>query len=136
MNRFLSAQPLWPQSGLAVVRIITGLFLIYHGWELFSVVKMNEYLQWEQFRNDLGKYMTYAGKAAELIAGILLVLGLFTRIACMLTAGVMLFIAFKLGNGVVWYNDQHPFLFVLIAVLFFCAGPGGWSLDAKIFGKK
>ena len=136
MNRFLSAQPLWPQSGLAVVRIITGLFLIYHGWELFSVVKMNEYLQWEQFRNDHGKYMTYAGKAAELIAGILLVLGLFTRIACMLTAGVMLFIAFKLGNGVVWYNDQHPFLFFLIAVLFFCAGPGGWNLDAKFFGKK
>ncbi|HEX4958784.1 MAG TPA: DoxX family protein [Lacibacter sp.] len=136
MNKFLSAKPLWPQTGLAIVRIITGLFLIYHGWELFSAAKMYEYLQWDQFKNDFGKVMTYAGKAAELIAGILFVLGLFTRIACILTAGVMLFITFKLGNGIVWYNDQHPFLFVLIALVFFCTGPGNWSLDAKLFDKK
>lgn len=136
MRKYFSAKPLWPQTGLAIVRIITGLFLIYHGWELFSAAKMNEYLQWDQFKNDFGKVMTYAGKTAELVAGILLVLGLFTRIACILTAGVMLFIAFKLGNGIVWYNDQHPFLFVLIALVFFCAGPGNWNLDAKLFDKK
>lgn len=136
MNKYFSAKPIWPQTGLAIVRIITGLFLIYHGWELFSAAKMNEYLQWDQFKNDFGKVMTYAGKAAELIAGVLFVLGLFTRIACILTAGVMLFITFKLGNGIVWYNDQHPFLFVLIALVFFCTGPGNWSLDAKLFDKK
>lgn len=136
MRKYFSAKPLWPQTGLAIVRIITGLLLIYHGWELFSAAKMNVYLQWDQFKSDFGKVMTYAGKAAELIAGILLVLGLFTRIACILTAGVMFFITFKLGNGIVWYNDQHPFLFVLIALVFFCAGPGNWSLDAKLFDKK
>lgn len=136
MIKYISAKPLWPQTGLAIVRIITGVFLIYHGWELFSDGKMNVYLQWDQFKSDFGKVMTYAGKAAELIAGILLVLGLFTRIACILTAGVMLFITFKLGNGIVWYNDQHPFLFVLIALVLFCSGPGNWSLDAKLFDKK
>lgn len=136
MIKYFSAKPLWPQTGLAIVRIITGLFLIYHGWEIFSAAKMNAYLQWDQFKSDFGKAITYAGKTAELIAGILLVLGLFTRIACILTAGVMLFITFKLGNGIVWYNDQHPFLFVLIALVFFCAGPGNWSLDAKLFDKK
>lgn len=136
MIKYFSPKPLWPQTGLAIVRIITGLFLIYHGWELFSAAKMNEYLQWDQFKNDFGKVMTYAGKAAELIAGILLVLGLFTRIACILTAGVMLFIAFKLGNGIVWYNDQHPFLFVLIALVFFCTGPGSFALDHMLFKKK
>ncbi len=136
MSKFLSAQPMWPQTGLALIRIITGLFLIYHGWELFSTTKMNEYQQWDQFKSGFGHFMTYAGKAAELIAGILFVLGFFTRIACLLTAGVMLFIAFKLGNGIVWYNDQHPFLFVLIAMVIFCACPGSWSLDAKLFSKK
>ena len=94
---------------------------------------MKEYHQWEQFQSSTGYAMAYAGKAAELVAGVLLMLGLFTRLACVLTAGVMLFISFQLGTGIVWYNDQHPFLFVLLALMLFCTGPGKWSLDAVFF---
>jgi putative oxidoreductase len=134
MNKFFSSAPLWQTGGLAVIRIIVGFFLIYHGWEIFSTIKMHAYLKWDMFKNcSSSKTMIYAGKAAELIAGILFVIGLFTRIAAMLVIGTLGYIAFFVGHGKIWYDDQHPFLFVLLGLVFFFTGPGAWSIDKMIF---
>lgn len=133
---FFSSSPIWQTTGLTIIRVILGAFLIYHGWEIFNEVKMNEYLLWDNFKNSNGKLLVYAGKAAELLAGILFVLGLFTRIASLLTIGTMCYIAFFLGNGIIWNNDQHPFLFVLLALIFIFTGPGRYSLDHYLFKSK
>jgi len=137
MNRFFSTASLWPAAGLAVVRMITGFFLIYHGWEIFNDSKMNEYQTWNAFKNSANvELLVYGGKAAELVGGLLLFCGLFTRMACLLIAGTMSYIAFFVGNGKIWYEDQHPFLFVLLAFVFFFMGPGAFSADALIFKKR
>jgi putative oxidoreductase len=137
MSKFLSSLPIYESFSIGIVRIILGVFLVYHGWEIFDEAKMNEYLTWDAFKKSSnGSLLVYAGKAAELIAGILLVIGLFTRIASVLIIGVMLYIAFVLGNGVIWYNDQHPFMFVLFGFLFFFIGPGTFSLDHLLFQKQ
>jgi hypothetical protein len=47
----------------------------------------------------------------------------------------MSYIAFFVGHGKVWYEDQHPFLLVLLAMVFFFTGPGNISLDKMIFKK-
>jgi putative oxidoreductase len=134
MNRLLSPQPLWQSSGIAIVRMIVGLFMIYHGWEIFSIEKMNVYFQWDSFKGIT--WLPYLGKAAELIAGILLTIGLFTRAASMLMMGTLIYIAFFVGNGKVWYQDQHPFLFVLLGMVFVFTGPGSLALDNMLFKKK
>lgn len=137
MKKFFSAEPFATNVGLTLVRIVVGLFLIYHGWEVFDAAKMNEYLTWDSFKQSSnGKLLVYAGKSAELIAGVLFVLGLFTRIASVVTIGTLGYIAFGLGNGIVWYNDQHPFMFVLFAFLFLFTGPGPFSMDVKLFKEK
>ena len=135
MQRFFSPYPLWQAAGLTLVRCAVGAFLIYHGCEIFNETIINKYLQWDQFKNSNGKFLVYSGKSAELISGILFVLGLFTRIACLLIIGVMCYITFFLGKGIIWYDDQHPFLFVLLALVFFFTGPGNFSLDKMIFKK-
>jgi putative oxidoreductase len=130
MHKFFSAAPLWQANGLALIRMIVGFFMIYHGWELFSQEKMNGYLDWDLFKNSpAGKFMVYTGKAAELVAGILLLLGLFTRVAAFILVITMAYIAFFIGKGKVWYEDQHPFLFVLLGMVFIFCGPGSWSID-------
>jgi len=134
--KFFSSGPLWQTAGLTLVRWAVGAFLIYHGWEILNETIMNKYLQWEQFKTSNGKIMAYSGKVAELIAGILFVLGLFIRIACLLIIGVMCYIAFFLGKGIIWYDDQHPFLFVLLALIFFFTGAGNFSVDKLIFNNK
>ncbi len=38
-------EPLWQQTGLALVRVIVGLFMVFHGWEIFNPDKMKEYME-------------------------------------------------------------------------------------------
>ena len=136
MKRFLSSQTIWFHPGIALVRIITGLFLAYHGWEVFDAAKMREYQAWDLFKDSSsGAFMVYLGKGSELVAGILLMFGFLTRLACLLVIGTMVYIAFFVGHGIIWYDDQHPFLFVLIAMLFLFTGPGKYSIDHLLFDK-
>lgn len=126
----------WQQTGLASIRILTGLLMVFHGWEVFDAAKMAEYEKWEVIQTlPAPLLMVYLGKSIELITGVCFVLGLFTRIAALFMALNMLFICFKVGNGRFYYEDQHPFLFAVLALVFFFAGPVKWSLDQKLFPK-
>jgi putative oxidoreductase len=115
-----------------------GICLLYHGWEVFDPAKMREYATWDSIRQTpLPLLMVYLGKGGEFLTGAMLVLGLLTRVACLLLISTMVYIIFVLGHGKIWYEDQHPFLFVLLAFVFFFTGSGPWSLDARLgFGKK
>jgi len=135
MNKFFSPGPLWQTFGLTLIRCILGAFLIYHGWEVFSQSKMDEYLKWDMFKNGSGKFLAYAGKASELIAGLLFLFGFLTRLASLLTLGIMFYITFILGKGLIWYEDQYPFLFMLLALVFFFTGAGRISVDNLLFKK-
>jgi putative oxidoreductase len=98
---------------------------------------MNEYLKWDVFKDSsFGKMLVYAGKASELVSGVLLLLGLFTRIACVILICTMAYIAFFLGNGKIWYEDQYPFLFLLLGFIFIFTGPGSLSVDRLLFKNK
>ena len=137
MNKIFSPSPLWQNNGLALIRVIVGFFLIYHGWEIFSAAKMNEYLQWDMFKNSSsGKVLVYAGKGAELISGVFLIIGLFTRIAAIILICTMAYISFFVGHGKIWYDDQYPFLFMLLGLVFFFMGGGKWSMDHLLFNRK
>ncbi len=134
VNKLFSPLPLWQDSGLAVLRIITGLLMMYHGWEVFDSASMKEYTTWDVVKTlPAPLTMVYLGKGLELVTGICFVLGLFTRMSAILMAVNMIFICFKIGNGKFYYQDQHPFLFAMIAMVFFFAGPVKWSLDKLWF---
>lgn len=128
LNPLLTSRPISVHYGLAIVRIVFGLLLIYHGYEVFDAETMNSYLTWDPFKNDFGKIMVYAGKGAELVAGILLLIGVATRVASFVVILTFVYITFFIGNGKFWYQDQHPFMFLLFGVLFLLTGPGALSL--------
>lgn len=137
MKKIFSPDSRMIQEGLTFIRIIIGLLMAYHGWEVFDKAKMGEYATWESFNNYASPaIMVYIGKGAELVSGVLLVLGLFTRIAAGILIITMLYICFKVGNGRFWYEDQHPFLFALMGLIYFFAGGGKYSMDNILFRKK
>jgi putative oxidoreductase len=137
MKRLFSSLPIWQEQGLTLIRVTTGAFMIYHGWEVFNAELMNGYLQWDQFKNSSGgKILVYAGKTSELIGGVLLLLGLFTRVAAIILIATLAYIAFFVGKGKVWYEDQHPFLFVLLFAVIFFTGAGKYSLDNILLDRK
>lgn len=134
--KLLSPAPLWYAEGLTAIRIIVGLLMAYHGMEVFDRPTMEPYLEWDVIKAlPAPELMLYMGKGMELVTGICFILGLFTRIAALFMMADMLFICFYVGNGRFYYQDQHPFLFALIAFVFFFTGPVKWSLDQRFFGK-
>lgn len=137
MSKFLSPNSIMQNSGIAFIRILAGVFLIYHGSEIFSSAKMQEYGTWDMFKkNEHPLLMPYLGKSCELIGGAFLAAGLFTRAASLLIMGTMLYISFFIGSGKIWYEDQYPFLFAVLALVFIFTGPGNFSADKILFNKK
>lgn len=134
MKKLFSAEPFGENNVLLTLRIVIGFFLVIHGKEIFDAAKMEEYTKWDSFKSS--GFMPYLGKGAEFVAGVLLILGLFTRLASVITIGTFAYIAFFIGNGKFWMEDQHPFMFVLFGLLFFFTGPGAASLDGVLFKKR
>lgn len=125
----------YSDAAIGIVRIITGLFLLYHGFEIFKPEVMAEYPKMSALSGNAGSIIAYIGKALELIVGILLVVGYQTRLAALLMIVVFLSITFFIGSGKFWYTDQHPFLFVLLGVIFLFYGSGKFSLDGLNLNK-
>lgn len=128
-KKLIAPEPWMAEQALAVVRIVLGLLVIYHGQEVFNPQLMNEYAGWGPFQGPGGKVMVYIGKSTELLAGVSLFLGVFTRVGALLLIGALTYITFFVGQGRFWYEDQHPFMFVLLGAIYFFYGPGAWSVD-------
>ena len=64
-------------------------------------------------------------------AGILLLLGLWTPICGMLIAAVELWIAFSCAGG-----SGIPIMLAASGASLAMIGPGAWSIDARLFGRK
>lgn len=134
MKKFFGSDSIWQDGGLAGIRIIVGLFMAYHGVEIFDEKKMADYGKWlTELNFSSGVFMAYLGKGSELVSGIFLVLGLFTRLAIIPLVMTMLLICFGMGKGRIFMEDQHPFLFILLAGVFFFTGAGKWSVDYLLF---
>lgn len=137
MSKLFSASPLWQTQGLVLIRIITGLLVAYHGLEIFDEKIMSGYLEWDSVKSlPSPKTMVFIGKGLELVAGTCLAIGLFTRVAALFIFVDMMFICFKVANGRFYYEDQHPFLFGLLALVFFFTGPVKFSFDNYLFRPK
>lgn len=131
-SKIFSSAPISADKGLGIVRIIIGLLMAYHGLEIFNEDLMQGYVNWDTIKGlPAPKFMVYLGKGVELVSGILLTLGLFTRITSLAIIVNMLFICFFVGAGEFWYGDQHPFLFAVFGFLFLMTGPGAWSIRMK-----
>lgn len=138
-----------PLEGIAylLLRVAAGLFLVAHGLFKLVGVEGSAYvflLPWENasfiaFVDELGFPMptlfATVAMLTEIFGGLLLALGLFTRIACVFTIILMAVITF----GVHWENGfwvrehgwEHPMLWLLVFLLFLTGGGGRYSMDAR-----
>ncbi|MEX1009057.1 MAG: DoxX family protein [Acidimicrobiia bacterium] len=117
------------------VRVVTGAFFVAVSTGKF-VDHMQEAIDFERYGVPVPDTAVYVVGTVELVGGLLLVVGLFTRVAALFlaadmvgaiaTAGVMEGGSFNLGVA--------PAL--LVAMLFLLwAGPGVLALDAKLGGR-
>lgn len=136
-SRIFSSSPFIP-DGIAIVRLFAGALIAHHGLPVFDPGQMSGMIEWmkNDFKLPMASFLTYFAKGLEFFGGILLALGLFTKIVSFLLVCVMGFIVFIIGKSSLFNDDQHPFLFFLLFVAFFFTGPGKWSLDYLLFDRK
>lgn len=125
------------KNWLILVRIFAGIIIAKYGLEIFNHDKMKGNTDWlTDIHLPAPVFMAYLGKATELIGGILLIIGLCTRLAAMALVITMSVIIFLMGKGNIFGDEQLPFLFLLLFVSFIFSGAGKWSLDSLLFDRK
>ena len=110
----------WPGVGLLLLRLLTGAALIYLG-----IASLRE----------APPLPTAILQIIGIGAGILLLVGLWTPVAGSLAAIVKVSIAFSQHfshSGDPWIPLVQAVLSVVLAMV----GPGAWSIDARLFGRK
>lgn len=117
----------WSPQALGLLRIMTGLLFLEHG------IMKYFHFPVPQVEGPLPPMLLAAG-AIELVAGVLITFGLFTRVAAFIASGEMAFAYFIGHAGKSFWpgvNQGDPailYCFIFLYLVF--AGPGAWSLDS------
>ncbi len=118
-------------SLLSVLRIVAALMFLQHG-----TAKL---LAWPHSLLPSGGTLPIttlagAGGIVELVGGVLLLLGLFTRPVAFICAGEMAVAYFKIhfpqGFWTVFNGGELAVVYCFVWLYISAAGPGRWSLDA------
>ena len=105
----------WPGAGLFVLRIAAAMPLLMGGSSEFWGIPADAH------------YVRFIAVGV----GSLLLTGLWTPVAGALQAIIEVWIAFSRGGG----GDVH-LLLAALGVSLVMLGPGAWSVDARLFGRK
>lgn len=121
----------WSPRVLAAVRIITALLFIEHG-----LMKLIAFPAAVPGLPSSLPPLLLAAALIEIIGGALIAVGLFTRIAAFICSGEMaaayfMFHAPKSFWPAVNQGDA-AILFCFVFLYFVFAGPGAWSVDARL----
>lgn len=120
----------WAPGALSLLRIVTGLIFLEHGTQKFIGFPGGDRAGSGLALDNLGAYAGFV----ELIAGTLIVLGLFTRPAAFIASGTMA-VAYWYAHGPqnffpVNNGGDAAILYCFVFLYLVFAGPGPWSLDA------
>ena len=125
--------------GLLLLRLVFAVVLLYgHGYGKMNVILGGQEIQ---FMDPIGIGMAtsfYLAAFAEGICAILLILGLFSRIASLvLTLNfvvIFIFHAFIIGDAFEILEMRYLYLFAFLALTL--TGPGRFSLDYMFFSRE
>lgn len=138
LSFLFKGKPNYINFGLLFYRIALGASMFYHGYlkwlsgseGLYKVGAMLASLGVSGGYELLGT----AAAIAEMLGGILIILGLFTRIGALLLVGTLAVATILLINGN-FFGWDYPSQMAFGAIMLFFAGAGRYSFDAFIFKK-
>ncbi|HET6536177.1 MAG TPA: DoxX family protein [Sphingomicrobium sp.] len=118
----------WQAELRAILRIVVALLFIEH-----ALIKMFGFPPGGQpGLQEVGSFLWFAG-LIELITGVLVLIGLFTRPAAFVAAGEMAvaywMVHAKMGFYPAVNMGEAAILYCFVFLYLAAAGPGAWSID-------
>ena len=111
----------WAGGGLLIQRLLIGAVLLHTGFSCLGATPIC----------PTSISITTAAQVIGAVGGVFLIFGLWTPVACILTGFIQAWIALS-SSG----DQCVSFLLALFAVTLAMIGPGAWSVDARLFGRK
>ena len=105
----------WPGFGLFIQRLITGVVLLFHG-----IVALNQ--------------ISAPGPIVPHVIGA--VLGLFILVGLWTPLAGTLIVTVELWTAVIGAGNELSFVLAVLGGTLAMIGPGAWSIDARLFGRK
>lgn len=129
-------RPVATDTALTALRIIIGALLVYHGQgKMFGgLTGLANGLAENGW--PLPHVQAVMAAVIEFGGGILLVVGLFTRPIALMNVVLFTIITFVHHGADPFKAQEKAFLFLVICAVVACAGPGRFSVDQQIFGRK
>jgi putative oxidoreductase len=132
---FLGERPLNTDLAALILRLVFGGLFIWHGW-----IKIDMYDTYQPMTQDIigiGRQLTYdLPMIAEFGGGILIVLGLFTRLAVIPIAITMMVAYFVVHQHDAFEKKSLVFLYLILTAVVFILGSCKYSLDHLLFNNK
>jgi putative oxidoreductase len=132
MSIFEPSRSPWASRVLSIYRIIAGVLFVSSGtMKLFNVPAMPPGQPPIELMSQVG-----IGGLLEVVGGILIVLGLFTRPTAFILSGMMAVAYFQFHQPMAFWPTSNGGIPAIMYCWFFLylvfAGAGEWSLDALI----
>lgn len=106
---------------------------------MHGLPKLMKLINGEGFADPLGVGMTtslFLAVFGELVCGLLIAAGFFTRLACIPFMITMLVAGLIVHGGDGWGKIALPLMYVVGALVLLFTGPGRYSLDHRLFVAK
>ncbi len=129
LNGILPAS--WSGYTHALLRIMTGLLFLAHG-----TAKLIGWPSVEMFKDGVPLLSLFGiGGLLEIVGGVLIIIGLFTRVAAFVLAGMMAVAYFMFHAPAGFYpilnGGELAILYTFIFLWLATSGAGPWSVDAS-----
>jgi len=130
----------WGALALLLVRLVMGPAFVLHGWP-----KIQNPMGWMNAMggSSVPSFLQALAAVAEFGGGIALILGLLTPIAAFGLVCQMLGALFlvHLPQGDPFVSQGGPsyelaLIYLVMSIMLIALGPGKWSLDARLFGRR
>ena len=126
----------WSPQGLGLLRVMTALLTIEHGTQKYFAFPRSDYFP------EAPAILSLMGIAGliELVGGVLVLIGLFTRPAAFILSGFMA-AAYFMGHASQGFfpannGGDAAILFCFIYLYLIFAGAGAWSVDGARQGAR
>lgn len=137
LNFLFKSKPDYINFGLLFYRFALGISMFYHGYLKYvsgeqGLYKVGAMLSALGVPNGFEVILGTIASYAEMVGGILIIIGLFTRIGSLLIIGTLA-VATILNLNSNFFSWDYPSQMGFGAIMLFFAGAGRYSLDKALF---
>jgi len=124
---------------IEILRIMLGLIMCYKGY--FFVENISEFYQMIEDDLQLNSFIVaHYVVGAHLVGGLMLILGLITRLASAIQIPVLMGAVFYANARTIFLAGdtelEYSLLVLVLLIVFFFYGGGKWSIDHRIIRYK